>query len=369
MTESLPPLTPLECDLRDFPRMMIDITRLRASAFDATPDDAAWRAGVNLWFSGFHSIPAASLDNDDGALCKAAGLGRDLRTWRKVRAAAMRGWVLCSDGRWYHLTVAEVALEAWLEKLTQRLSSGAGNAKRWGAVFDPEPVKAQIGIAIGLLSALNPASKALPKASRHHPTGTDFPSHQEQKSIPSGSQGEGNEKGRKVDSPGEPPPPGSRVDGKNADFLAFFAAFPKQEQEKPAAASYALARAKGATAAELLDGAQRYSSHVAATKEPLKFVRLAKTWLAEDGWRDQYGAAAPAQVVEIDPSWGSHADRLTAALDKPVLFGAYFAAGRFVDGDPPRIQFKSRTMRDLAERKCAKALKATFGEIVLEVAA
>src|SRR5690606_4124736 len=133
------------------PRMMLDITRLRQSDFDATPDDSAWRAGLNLWFSAWHAVPAGSLSDDEAALAKAAGLGRDLRTWRKVKAAAMRGFVLCDDGRYYHETVCEFALEAWLEKLSQRLSSGAGNAKRWKIDFDPTAIESAIVEAADLL--------------------------------------------------------------------------------------------------------------------------------------------------------------------------------------------------------------------------
>lgn len=193
------PLTPADCDLRDFPRMMIDIPRLRTSAFDATPDDAAWRAALNLWMSSWHGLPAASLDADDASLCKAAGLGRDLRSWMEIRVLALRGWVLCADGRLYHATVAEFALEAWLEKLGQRLSSGAGNARRWGGVFEPEPVKAAILASADLLRALNPASKALKKLSRSKVDGTadTIPpsSALDAAAIPSGSQekGEGKE--------------------------------------------------------------------------------------------------------------------------------------------------------------------------------
>jgi hypothetical protein len=193
LTETFPaPLTPADCDLSDFPRMMIDIRRLRTSAFDGIADDAAWRAGLNLWMSGFHSVPAAALDDDEGSLCKAAGLGRDVKMWRKIKTAAMRGWVLCSDGRWYHETVAEFVLEAWIGKLTQRLSSGAGNAKRHGTEFDPEPVRLAIVNAAALLTALNPASKTLPKASSHisrqAPVGTGLGCRQEPDAAPTGSQ-------------------------------------------------------------------------------------------------------------------------------------------------------------------------------------
>lgn len=194
-----PPLTPPECDLRDFPRMMLDITRLRQSDFDATPDDSAWRAGLNLWFSAWHSVPAGSLSDDEAALAKAAGLGRDLRTWRKVKAAAMRGFVLCDDGRHYHETVCEFALEAWLEKLSQRLSSGAGNAKRWKISFDPADIEHAVEHAAALLARISPQSKALLKIKRRqsrqeddgNPNGTENQSRRDAENVPPGSQGTG----------------------------------------------------------------------------------------------------------------------------------------------------------------------------------
>lgn len=182
------PLTPPDCDLRDFPRMMIDITRLRQSAFDATPDDAAWRAGLNLWFSAWHSVPAGSLDADESALAKAAGLGRDVKTWRKVSAAALRGFVPCDDGRLYHETVCELVLEAWLEKLVQRLSSGAGNAKRWGASFDPKAIEAAIDHAAALLTQIAPQSKSIQKARRRH---SRSQSQSDPDGMPIGSQEKG----------------------------------------------------------------------------------------------------------------------------------------------------------------------------------
>jgi hypothetical protein len=48
------------------------------------------------------------------------GLGRDARTWKKHRAGALHGFVLCEDGRLYHPVIAEVANEAWDRKLRQR---------------------------------------------------------------------------------------------------------------------------------------------------------------------------------------------------------------------------------------------------------
>ena len=82
-------MTPVECDLRDFHRMPIDIPRLRQSSFDAVISSDAWRAGFNLWFAAWHSVPAGSLDDNEAALTKAAGLGRDIRTWREVAPDAL----------------------------------------------------------------------------------------------------------------------------------------------------------------------------------------------------------------------------------------------------------------------------------------
>jgi hypothetical protein len=146
--------------------MMIDITRLRASDFDAIGDDTAWRAGVNLWLTSWHSVPAGSMPDSDSVLAKGAQLGRDLATWSAIKAEALRGWVLCSDGRLYHPTVCEIALESWIEKLHQRRSSGKGNSARWGAAFDETTVDDQIRAAADMLAHLAPQSKALTRLIR-----------------------------------------------------------------------------------------------------------------------------------------------------------------------------------------------------------
>jgi hypothetical protein len=174
------PLTPPGCDLRDFPFMPIDISRLLGSEFHAMAGDTAWRAGVTLWLRSWHQVPAGSLPDNDIALARLAELGSDLKTWRTIKDAAMRGWEKCSDGRLYHRVVAEKALEAWIEKLLQRVSSAAGNAKRWGMEADIDGINQQISDASRLLTAIAPQSRALPKLQRRqsrsagigNPTGT-----------------------------------------------------------------------------------------------------------------------------------------------------------------------------------------------------
>lgn len=119
--ETLPaPLTPAGCNLQDFPHTPILRSRLFGSSFHARTTDSEWRAGVTLWLKAWEQVPAGSLPDDDIELCRLAELARDLKTWRKLKAGAMRGWVLCSDGRLYHPVVAEVVRNAVDAKIVQR---------------------------------------------------------------------------------------------------------------------------------------------------------------------------------------------------------------------------------------------------------
>ena len=187
------PLVPPEVDLRDFPFMPVDIGRLFGSEFHAQSDDGAWRAGVTLFLKSYHQVPAASIPDDEIALARLAELGRDLRTWRKIKGSALRGWIKCSDGRLYHRVVAEKALEGWIEKLGQRKSSAAGNAKRHNHAFDPTPIDSAIEDAIKRLAALNPSSRLLSKRfakpSRSAPDGSPETLPSGAKKPPDGSPG------------------------------------------------------------------------------------------------------------------------------------------------------------------------------------
>lgn len=179
------PLTPADLDLRDFAYMPVDIGRLFGSEFHAAASDAEWRAGMTLWLKSYHQVPGASVPDDDVALARLAEFGRDIKGWRKVKTAALRGWVKCSDSRLYHPVVAEKALEGWLEKLAQRRSGGAGNAKRWGTEFDPSAIDAAIVKATEKLLTLNPQSRSLFK---RRPAGIAPRSQPDPNPIQQGSQ-------------------------------------------------------------------------------------------------------------------------------------------------------------------------------------
>ena len=113
------PLIASEVDLQDFSFMPLQVSRLRDSELAAMEEpEACWYA-VLLWAASWHQIPAGSLPDNDTALMRLVGLGRDARTWKKHRAGALRGFVQCSDGRLYHPVVVEQAKEAWQRKLQQ----------------------------------------------------------------------------------------------------------------------------------------------------------------------------------------------------------------------------------------------------------
>jgi hypothetical protein len=162
------PLTPPDCDLQDSKFMPLYVQAMLNSSFNAMSDDTAWRAGVTLWMKAWYQVPAASLPNGDDELCNMAGLGRDTKTWKRIKAKALRGFVEANDGRLYHPVLAEGALEMWINMLLARISSGTGNAKRWKTTFDPAPIEADISASYALLKALNPRADAVLKIDRRN---------------------------------------------------------------------------------------------------------------------------------------------------------------------------------------------------------
>ena len=124
MSDPIAPLVPPECDLRGLPFIPLDTVRLLDSDLFALSTGDEFKAAVALWCKSWVQVPASSVPNDDRVLAHLSGAGS---RWKKVKAMVMRGWVLCSDGRWYHPVVAEKALEAWAHRQAQRDRA----AKRW----------------------------------------------------------------------------------------------------------------------------------------------------------------------------------------------------------------------------------------------
>src|ERR1700675_1195274 len=120
MDELPEPLVSADVDLKDFAFTPIYRARLFGSAFHARATDAEWRAGVTLWLKSQDQSPAGSLPDDDVELCRLAELGRDLKTWRKIRIGSLHGWEMHSDGRLYNHVVAEVVNEQWTRRVADK---------------------------------------------------------------------------------------------------------------------------------------------------------------------------------------------------------------------------------------------------------
>jgi Protein of unknown function (DUF1376) len=191
------PLVPADVDLRDFPFMPVDIRRLLTSETWMLGTGDQRSAAMALWLESWHQVPAASLPDNDRMLQHLS----QCPNWKRIRPHVLRGWRRCSDGRLYHPVVAEKALEAWLEKLAQRISSGAGNAKRWGTTFDSAPIEAQMVTARSRLHELNPQSRALSKRRAPDvPAASQRESHRDSRRDRKG-QGEGQGEGQREESP------------------------------------------------------------------------------------------------------------------------------------------------------------------------
>lgn len=121
MTE---PLTPPECDLRGLSFMPLDVVRLTDSDLFALATGDEFKAAVTLWCKAWLQVPAGSLPDDERILAHLSGAGAK---WRRIKPMAMRGFIQCSDGRWYHPVISEKAREAWCHRLKQRKKA----AKRW----------------------------------------------------------------------------------------------------------------------------------------------------------------------------------------------------------------------------------------------
>lgn len=130
-TVSLPaPLVPKYVNLRRFEKMPLAVQRLRDSSLASTPNPEAFRCAILLFCSSWHQVPAGSLPGDERELAKLAGFGRNFRTFLKVSSETLRGWVKCSDGRFYHPVVAAEALNAWTAHLRQGWKTECARLKK-----------------------------------------------------------------------------------------------------------------------------------------------------------------------------------------------------------------------------------------------
>jgi uncharacterized protein YdaU (DUF1376 family) len=122
-----PPISS-EVDLRRYPTLPLDVQRLRDSDFVALASADEFRAFLLLLSAAWHQIPAGSLPIDDRLLCALAKT--EMKSWKKVKLLALRGFVEHSDGRLYHPVLTETVLKSWGTMRIQKSRTAAATAAR-----------------------------------------------------------------------------------------------------------------------------------------------------------------------------------------------------------------------------------------------
>ena len=101
---------------------------LMASELWALSSGDEFKAAMSLWCRAWKQKPAATLPNDDRILAAFAGV--PIKRWPKIKDMAMRGFVLCSDGRYHHKVLGNEAVNAWKRKESYSARGVAGNVQR-----------------------------------------------------------------------------------------------------------------------------------------------------------------------------------------------------------------------------------------------
>jgi len=138
---ALEPLTGADCDLCDFPCMLLDVARFRDSDMVAHETPEVCFAAMLLAAASWHQVPAASIPDDDNWIAKAANYrirGKTDRRWHSIRAGVLREWKKCGDGRLYHPGVAQKARDAFRSKLEQRWRSECARIAKLNARAEEE---------------------------------------------------------------------------------------------------------------------------------------------------------------------------------------------------------------------------------------
>lgn len=102
MTDLPAPLSDETVDVSGIAGFILDTVKLLSSELVAISTGDEFKAAAMLWCRAWQQQPPGSLPDDERVLASFAGIGNDMKKWRKVGPMAMRGFIKCSDGRWYH---------------------------------------------------------------------------------------------------------------------------------------------------------------------------------------------------------------------------------------------------------------------------
>lgn len=127
------PLVPAEVDLRSLEYMPLYIATLFNSKtwLLTKRKPELMRPLLALWLAAWQSVPAGSIEADDDVMADAAEL--TFEAWVDMKADLMRGWKLCSDGRYYLPSMVPMVMRGWGLVTGKRKAGKAGAKARWGA--------------------------------------------------------------------------------------------------------------------------------------------------------------------------------------------------------------------------------------------
>lgn len=121
------PLTNTSHDVSGLDGFMLNTDKLMASELVALATGEEFKAAVCLWCRAWKQVPAGSLPNETKVLAAFSGAGF---RWPKVKDVALRGFILCSDGRLYHKTLCEDVHRAAASKALRRERTKAATEAR-----------------------------------------------------------------------------------------------------------------------------------------------------------------------------------------------------------------------------------------------
>lgn len=124
------PLVPAGTVVRDLAGFMLSVERLLASELWALSTGDEFKAAMGLWCRAWQQDPGGSLPNEDRVLAVFSSAGPK---WRKVKEMALRGFILCSDGRLYHKVLCEDVLRAAArqKQFRERRDKDAERLRNW----------------------------------------------------------------------------------------------------------------------------------------------------------------------------------------------------------------------------------------------
>ncbi|WP_242560119.1 DUF1376 domain-containing protein [Pandoraea capi] len=311
MTDIHLPMTPPDCNLKEFGFMPFDVKRLLTSETWILGSGDERAASVALWLESWHQVPAASLPDNDRMLDHLS----QSKVWKRVKDHALRGWVKCADGRLYHPVVAEKALEAWIEKLLNSLSGAVGNAKRWGVPIDTNEIRDRVVEAAELLFAIAPQSKTLRKkqvamivsgsqTDRPEIAAGSPPDSSEDRNRQGQGQGLVNLKTLSADAEGARKK--SKEDA-DPDFEEAWRAYPKRVGGNSKSSALKAWRARireGIESARLLEATQAYATEMQTSGNVgTRFVKQAATFFGPDRHYAEYAPAEHGGSESNGPQW------------------------------------------------------------------